>query len=35
MDQITAGAVGDLILIVPAGVLVALVYALVEVSKRR
>lgn len=34
MDAIAAGAVGDLVLIIPAGVLVAIVWALVEFSKR-
>ena len=33
-DQLAAGAVGDLVLIIPAGVLVALVWAIVEWTKR-
>jgi hypothetical protein len=35
MDAIAAGAVGDVIMIIPAGVLVAVVWALVELAKRR
>jgi hypothetical protein len=35
VDAIASGAVGDLVLIIPAGVIVAVVWAAVEFSKHR
>lgn len=35
MDQLAAGAIGDLVLIIPAGVIVAVVWLVLELLKRR